>query len=471
MKNNENVDLNLERAILSACLNSEEAFNSISLELDSSDFSLKAHQDIYEAIALCLNAGEPLDMSFIKKHIKSFDENIFIEIIATNPIIDLNAYASELKKLSIRRKLLSLAITMPSKINDTNLEITEISEKISQEIFDITSRANRSDIKDMPEVIGEVLEELKKQKEAQNKEILGLDTGFKELNKITKGFKPGELIIIAARPSMGKTAICLNFIEKTLKEKKGVVLFSLEMPAAQIMQRMIASKTSISMQKIMSADLNSNEWERFGDACNDYCKQNFYIYDSGYASIADVSAVLRRLKNQDKSIELCVIDYIGLMLGSSAFKDRHLQVSEISRGLKLLARQLEIPIIALSQLNRSLESRANKRPMLSDLRESGAIEQDADTILFVYRDDVYREQEELERKNKMIAEGKGGEYKPLFVRDALKDNAELIVGKNRNGPTGTIELVYYKEKLTFVQAEKQFNAPVEISFNTNNDGI
>ena len=173
-----------------------------------------------------------------------------------------------------------------------------------------------------------------------------------------------------------------------------------------------------------------------------------YIYDSGYATIADVRAILRRLKSQDESIGLCVIDYIGLMMSNSNFNDRHLQVSEISRGLKLLARELDMPIIALSQLNRGLEQRANKRPLMSDLRESGAIEQDADAILFVYRDEVYREQEEKERENKAKAEGKA--YQRLFIPNPMQENAEIIVGKNRNGPVGTIEVVFLKEKSCFV---------------------
>ena len=200
--------------------------------------------------------------------------------------------------------------------------------------------------------------------------------------------------------------------------------------------------------KAAITDLNDDEWERLGDACNDYSQKKLYIYDSGYATIADVRAILRRLKSQDESIGLCVIDYIGLMMSNSNFNDRHLQVSEISRGLKLLARELDMPIIALSQLNRGLEQRANKRPLMSDLRESGAIEQDADAILFVYRDEVYREQEEKERENKAKAEGKA--YQRLFIPNPMQENAEIIVGKNRNGPVGTIEVVFLKEKSCFV---------------------
>ncbi|EGS7836215.1 replicative DNA helicase [Campylobacter coli] len=442
----EHFDLDLERAILSSCIMSEDAYSSIAGDIEPKDFSLKAHQDVFKAIIACVNAGEPISISFLKKH-KKIDEQILTEIIATPSIIDLPAYVNELREKSIKRQLLSFAHLLPTRIND-NRAVSEISDEIGKEIFNITNRVNTNDIKDIEIVLSELLEEFKKQKSLENKSVIGLDTGFEDLNTMTKGFKGGELIIIAARPGMGKTTLCLNFIEKVLRQDKGVVMFSLEMPAAQIMQRMLSAKTSIPLQKILTADLNDNEWERIGDACNYYSKKKLFIYDSGYATITDVRAILRRLKAQEESIGLCVIDYIGLMMSNSNFNDRHLQVSEISRGLKLLARELDMPIIALSQLNRSLEQRANKRPMMSDLRESGAIEQDADTILFVYRDEVYREQDEKERENKAKAEGKL--YQRNFIPNPMQENAEILVGKNRNGPVGVVEVLFLKEKSCFV---------------------
>ncbi|EAH7580689.1 replicative DNA helicase [Campylobacter lari] len=450
-QNNEHFDLDLERAILSSCIYSEDSFFSISSDIEINDFSLKAHQDIYKAILACVNAGEPISASFIRKH-KKIDEQILAEVLATTSIADASKYAYELREKSIRRQLLNFAYTIPARVNEDK-SISQISDEIGKEIFNLTNRVNSNSIKDMTMVMSELMDEFKKQKEAENKDILGLDTGFSELNKMTKGFKPGDLVIIAARPGMGKTTICLNFIEKTLRQNKGVVMFSLEMPATQIMQRLISAKTSIPLQKILIADLNDDEWSRVGDACNEYAQKNLYIYDSGYASIADIRSILRKIKAQDESIELCVVDYIGLMMSNSAFNDRHLQVSEISRGLKLLARELNMPVVALSQLNRSLESRANKRPMLSDLRESGAIEQDADTILFVYRDEVYREQEEKERENKAKNEGKT--YERKFMPNPVQEKAELIIGKNRNGPVGHVDLLFLKEKSCFIEAPKE----------------
>ncbi|EAJ3012623.1 replicative DNA helicase [Campylobacter upsaliensis] len=459
MNNEEHYDLDLERMILSSCLlGGGEVYANIAGDIEIKDFSLKAHQDIFKAIVSCVNAGEPIGLSFLKKYGK-LDEQILNEIIATPSMINISAYAKELREKSIKRQLLGFAHLLPSRIS-ANRAVSEISDELSKDIFTIISRVNSADIKNVNEVLGELLEEFKRQKSLENKHIIGLESGFSELDDKTKGFKGGELIIVAARPGMGKTTLCLNFIDNVLRQNKGVVMFSLEMPGIQIMQRLLASKTSIPLQKIITADLNDDEWDRVSDACNYYAKTQFFLYDSGYASITDIRAILRRLKAQEDDISLCVVDYIGLMMSHSNFSDRHLQVSEISRGLKLLARELDMPIIALSQLNRSLENRSNKRPMLSDLRESGAIEQDADTILFVYRDEVYREQEEKERENKAKAEGK--EYHPNFMPNPRQENAEIIIGKNRNGPVGTTEVEFQKENSRFVDKP---SGMIETTFN------
>ena len=295
-----------------------------------------------------------------------------------------------------------------------------------------------------------MVEELKRQKALAGSELVGLDTGFRFLNDCTKGLKPGELIIIAARPGMGKTAFALNLMMKTLQSGKGVVFFSLEMPSVQLMYRILSALSSIPLSDIMSAKLSDGDWTRFNDACDAVLNMPLFVYDSGYVNIHQVRTQLRKLKSADANIELCVIDYIGLMTSTSNYSERHLQIAEISRGLKLLARELNIPIIALSQLNRSLEARSNKRPMLSDLRESGAIEQDADIILFVYRDEVYKEQMERERISRLEAEGKdAGE--PVFRRNDYQEKAEIIVGKNRSGEAGrTIEVGFQGRFTRFV---------------------
>ena len=259
---------------------------------------------------------------------------------------------------------------------------------------------------------------------------------------------------------MGKTTLAGNFMQAALNAGKGVVMFSLEMSAVDIMKRMLSSYTAINQTEIINASFaNNDDWTRFGDACEEMTKKKFWVHDSGFVTINQIRTSLRKLKVKHDEISLCVIDYIGLMTSASQFSDRHLQIAEISRGLKLLARELQIPIIALSQLNRNLEARTNKRPMLSDLRESGAIEQDADIILFVYRDDVYAEIAENERRQAWINAGKDiNEYRPQYQPNPNEAEAEIIIGKNRNGGLGTIKVAFQKNISRFCETH---STPVE----------
>jgi len=231
---------------------------------------------------------------------------------------------------------------------------------------------------------------------------------------------------------------------------KGVAFFSLEMPAEQLMLRLLSIQTSIPLQKLRVGDMNDGQWESLTGAIDNMNKAKLFVDDQGSININQLRSKLRKLKNQHPEIEIAVIDYLQIMSGIGN-QDRHLQVSEISRGLKMLARELEMPIVALSQLNRGLESRNDKRPMLSDIRESGSIEQDADIILFVYRDDVYREAAEKEKEMKAKANGK--EYENKF-KNKLEEDTELIIGKHRNGPTGTVKLIFQKSFTRFIDAPK-----------------
>ncbi|RAZ56524.1 replicative DNA helicase [Campylobacter hyointestinalis] len=452
-------DLDMERSILSAILFSEDNIGEIYDLISPSDFYLKGHGDVYSAMVECLNHDEPIDPAFIKKRLaNNFDDKIFTEIVTTNSILDIKKYALELKEKSIKRSLVKVAHKIPNKVNEDKAS-RDIVDEISGEIYSLVDNSNGGVIKESKEIIEGVIKEIEKQKTLIDKDVVGVDTGFKRLNEMTKGFKDGDLVIIAARPGMGKTAFVLNLVQKVLNQDLGVVFFSLEMPATQLMLRLLSAKTSIPLQNLMTADMDNDELSRLSDACDEISRKKLFVYDSGNATIHQVRTQMRKLKASHPEIKLCVIDYIGLMTNSSAYSDRHLQIAEISRGLKLLARELSLPVIALSQLNRSLEARANKRPMLSDLRESGAIEQDADTILFVYRNEVYLEQEEKEREQKAKLEGKT--YEKKFVPNKIEENAEIIVGKNRNGPTGTAEMIFQKEFTRFV--DKSYSSPVESS--------
>ena len=440
-------DLDMERAILSSILQNNDTLGEIFDTIKAKDFYLKGHSQIYEAMVECLNSDDPVAVPFLKNKLgDKYDEALMIDIIGTNSLIDIRRYASELKEKSIKRSLVKIAHDIPSKVNEDKAS-RDMVDELSQEFYSLIEGGGTGTIKEGKDIILKVVEHIKTQIELGEQDIVGLDTGFKKLNEMIKGFKNGDLIIIAARPGMGKTTLCLNFMGHVLKSGAGVVFFSLEMPAEQIMMRMLADKTSIPLQEIMTATLDDEKLAHFSHACSEFSHAKLFVHDSGYVNIHQVRTQLRKLKSAHPEISLCVIDYIGLMMSTNNYADRHIQIAEISRGLKLLARELDMPIIALSQLNRGLEARANKRPMLSDLRESGAIEQDADIILFVYRHEVYLEQEENEKKSKAAAEGKP--YQSEHVFNKLQENAEIIVGKNRNGEVGSIDVLFQKQYSRF----------------------
>ncbi len=258
------------------------------------------------------------------------------------------------------------------------------------------------------------------------------------------------------------TALTLNIAQKALDDGRGVAIFSLEMPAEELMLRMLSAKTSIPLQSLKVGDMSDEEWSNLTRATEEIGQQKLFVDDDGMVNINQMRSKLRKLKMQHPEISIMIVDYLQLMSGTSG-KDRHLEVSEISRGLKLLARELEMPIIALSQLNRGVESRHDKRPMLSDIRESGSIEQDADIILFVYRDDVYRMREEQEKEKKAKAEGQ--EYRSNYI-DKPEEDTELIIGKNRSGPIGVANIVFQKRFTRFVD---KGSIPVEIVYENADD--
>lgn len=271
---------------------------------------------------------------------------------------------------------------------------------------------------------------------------------------------------------MGKTALVLNMALKAIERNEGVAFFSLEMPGEQLMLRMLSAKTSIPLQALRVGNLTDDEWSRLSAAVDEISAKELFIDDGGYATIHHVRSKLRKLKSQHPKISMAIIDYLQLMSGDRSGIGRQQEISEISRGLKQLARELEIPIIALSQLNRSLESRENKRPQLSDLRESGAIEQDADIILFVYRDNVYKEYQIKEKLEKAKIDGKTEQiqkYEAAYeeLKRKEEDETELIIGKQRNGPTGTVPLLFQKRFTRFVDKLKD-GASFEVVFESGN---
>ena len=444
-------NLAFERSILSSIVFEPSQFDDLSVTLKKDDFYLPAHQDIFQAMLTLLQKDQPIDEEFIKKELikaKKFDEQVILEILSANPIANTRAYVDEIKDKSLKRHLLTLTTEIKRVTVEEELPSAEVVDIVEKKLYEITQDNQTSDFKDSPKMTFDTMEYIKEMKARGNSVLVGVDTGFKELNKMTTGFGKGDLVIIAARPAMGKTSFVLNTVNNLIVQGKGVAFFSLEMPAEQLMLRLLSIQTSIPLQKLRVGDMNDDQWSSLNGAIDRMNDAKLFVDDQGSVNINQLRSKLRKLKNQHPEIEIAVIDYLQIMSGIGN-QDRHLQVSEISRGLKMLARELEMPIVALSQLNRGLESRNDKRPMLSDIRESGSIEQDADIILFVYRDDVYLYKEEKEREKAAKSEGK--EFTSTYV-EKEEEESEIIIGKQRNGPTGHVKLIFQKKLTRFVDA-------------------
>ena len=455
-------NLAFERSILSSIIFEPSQFDELSVALKKDDFYLPSHQDIFGVMLLLLQLDKPIDEEFIKSElikINKFDEIVMLEILSANPISNTKSYVDEIKDRSIKRNLLTLTTEIKRVTVEEELPSAEVIDIVEKKLYDITQDNQTSDFKDSPKMTYDTMEYIKEMKARGNNTLVGVDTGFHELNKMTTGFGKGDLVIIAARPAMGKTSFVLNTVNNLIKQGKGVAFFSLEMPAEQLMLRLLSIQTSIPLQKLRVGDMDDMQWSSLNSAVENMNNAKLFVDDQGSININQLRSKLRKLKNQHPEIEIAVIDYLQIMQGVGT-QDRHLQVSEISRGLKMLARELEMPVVALSQLNRGLESRNDKRPMLSDIRESGSIEQDADIILFVYRDDVYLYKEEKEREKAAKADGKEfiSEY-----QEKDEEDAEIIIGKQRNGPTGHVKLVFQKKLTRFIDAQK-FADPIEVNF-------
>ena len=799
-------NINIERAVLSSIIFDPQIYEDIAAKLNPNDFYLPFHQHLFSAMEKLFLAEKPIDEEFLEKELRRenrFDEVAMVEVLSANPISDTNAYVAEIKALSSKRALLTLATEIKKLTIEDDLDATEVMDRVEKKLYQITQESISDDFRDSTDITRSTIAEIERLKAMGNSKLIGVDTGFRNLNEKTSGFGKGDLVIVAARPAMGKclgkgtkvvmydgtlkrvedvkvgdllmgddstprrvlslargreemywirqnrgidyrvnkshilslkrsrnegkhkhgevlnisvqeyikksdefksnykgykvaiefeeqpleiepyflgiwlgdgrssdiriassdkeveeylqdyakrlgkklhtyrvggkcpmfgitniegakeslqsklrllnlidnkhiphkyianssknrlellagiidsdgyyddryhifeivqknkrltqdikyladtlgfrvsivekratikdisyestvyririaghlekiptkierkkaralasnrepmhtgirvefdkvdeyygfvldgnhlflledmtvthnTALVLNMALKAIERGEGVAFFSLEMPAEQLMLRMLSAKTSIPLQSLRVGDLRDEQWKQLASAVDDISRRKLFVDDGGYATIHHVRSKLRKLKAQHPEISMAIIDYLQLMSSDSGREGRQQEISEISRGLKQLARELQIPIIALSQLNRSLESRDNKRPLLSDLRESGAIEQDADIILFVYRDDVYREAKEKEKEMKAKAEGK--EYKSNFRRKQ-EEETELIIGKQRNGPTGTVDLIFQKRFTRFVDADTKGSAPFEVVFEESN---
>ena len=455
-----------ERIVLRSMIYNEEHIEVAERIISADDFIYKPNGGIFLAILELKNLELPIEHNAILQKAKTykFSESDLLEVLSITGVANIETYSHNIKEYSLKRKLMKLA----TQINEDYMfdkSSSEIIGMLESEIYNITTTKESSEFKAAQEVVTKTMLYIEDMKKKGNLTLIGIDTGFRDLNKQTTGFGEGDLIIVAARPAMGKTTLVLNMAQRALDTGKGVAFFSLEMPSEQLMLRMLAAKTKISLQNLRIGDLQDGELSMLSKAADEMLKAPLFIDDNSSLTINDLKSKLKRLKTKHPEVSIAIVDYLQLMI-SSDNKDRHQQVSDISRGLKTLARELKMPIIALSQLNRSLESRSDRRPMLSDLRESGAIEQDADIILFVYREAVYKAKDAKEREEALK---KAGEFEKAKAvqQEQIQDNeeAEIIIGKQRNGPTGTIKLQFHKRFSKFEDIALDVREP-HININT-----
>lgn len=436
-----------EQSLLGALMQEPEKLVEVKATVDVEDFYDEKNKDIYNAI-LRLDEAEIIpDTTTIFEEInnsgafKSMDASLYIvELYDITPSTrNIMHYANLVKRYSIYREIRSALLSSTEEMNQGNADIDSLTATLFDQVERAMERAKTSQFKNMKDVTNEVFQEIVARMSGEGQNI-AIPTGFSTLDQLV-GLGKGDLIILAARPSMGKTAFALNIAlnvagknHRDESEKKTVALFSLEMGADQLVSRMICSEGMLDSEKIKKGTLDNDDMMKLETAVHFLNQKNIFIEDSAFIKVNEVKAKCKLLKNEH-GLDLVVIDYLQLLQGSKRTDNRQQEVSEISRSLKQMARELECPVIALSQLSRSVESRHDKRPMMSDLRESGSIEQDADIVSFLYRSDYYRSEDADENEVQ----------EPSDV-----STVEVIVAKNRNGQTGTAELAFMKRYNRFV---------------------
>ncbi|MBU0566567.1 replicative DNA helicase [bacterium] len=426
--------LEAETSLLGAMLLDKDAIsNSIEILGEGEVFYRGAHQRIYQAILDLYEKNEPVDIVTLTESLKERGDleaiggTTYLTTLLNSVASAANAayYARIVKEKGTLRGLIKAADQISNLAYEEEGDVPFILDKSEQLIFNVfQARISRGfvSLKDMLHDSFEVIEELARRKE----HITGVPTGFIDLDNLTSGFQPSDLIIIAGRPSMGKSSLALNIVQYAgVKTKVPTAIFSLEMSREQVVQRLLCAEARVDAHKLRTGYLSDSDWPKLTTAAGVLSETPIYIDDSPAISVLELRAKARRLKAKH-NLGLIVIDYLQLMQGRTGSESRQQEVSEISRNLKSLARELNIPVVALSQLSRAVEARTERRPQLSDLRESGAIEQDADVVGFVYREELYKPDDE-----------------------EVKGKAELIIGKQRNGPTGVVKLAFIKKYTKF----------------------
>lgn len=429
-----------EQAVLGSMFLNKYALQKAVEALDSDLFYLEKHGKIFSVLLELEEKKIPIDITTVTEELNRKEwlnqvggVDYLGDVLTSVPTANnIDQYIKIVKEKAILRRLINEATNIANESFNPQLDINDVLDNAEQKILNVAKNRQASEFKPIQEVLSKTQDDLEKLSKNQG-EVTGLATGFYDLDKLTSGLHENELIIIAARPAMGKTAFALNLATNVaMNAKKTVALFNMEMGAEQLAMRMLSSVGQIDGNKLRNGKLENKDWKRVNEAISLLADSKLFVDDTPGMTISEIRAKCRRLASSEHGLSIVIIDYLQLISGSAKYAgNRQQEVSEISRSLKMLAMELNIPVIALAQLSRSVEGREDKRPMLSDLRESGSIEQDADLVAFLYREDYYNKEKENEI-------------------DENTSKSEFIVSKHRNGPTRNINLIFKRNTSTFV---------------------
>jgi replicative DNA helicase len=427
-------NLDAEESVLGAMMLSSGAIGAVSELVDASDFYRESHGHIYRAMLGLYGRGEPVDAITVVDELDRLGhleevggQERVTELAALVPAASNAAhYARIVHEMATLRGLIRAGNDIARLGFDRPGETVELVDRAEQIVFDLSQARVSGEFTHIDELLKESFERITLLMEAGS-DVTGTPSGYRDVDRLTSGFQPGNLIIVAARPSMGKSALALGMAANiAVRHDRPVALFTLEMSKSEVTQRLMCSEGKVESQRLRTGKLAADDWPRLTAACSKLTKAPIYVDDTGSITMMEIRSKLRRLKMREPNLSLVIIDYLQLMTSGTTVENRVQEVSQISRSLKVLARDLDVPIVALSQLSRAVEQRHDKRPILSDLRESGSIEQDADLVMFVYRDEYYNPED---------SESAG--------------IAELILAKHRNGPTGVEKVAWQRRYARF----------------------
>ncbi|VGY67602.1 replicative DNA helicase [Streptococcus pyogenes] len=436
-------DIQTEQAVLGSIFINPEKIIEVAEYLKPDDFYKPAHRILFKAMLSISSNAEPIDVVTVKSVLESQDNlatiggiTYLLEVVNAVPTsVHAEHYAKIVAKKAQLRSIIDSLSDSIGNAYDENMDIDEIIAKTERSLIEVSQSSNKSSFRPIHDVLAENYQKIE-ERSNNNTQITGIATGFYDFDKLTTGLHADQLIILAARPAMGKTAFALNIAQNVAtKSNKAVAVFSLEMGAESLVERMLASEGTIKSHHIRTGQLTAEDWQRLIYAQGELAEAPIFIDDTAGVKITDIRARARRLSQETDGLGLIVIDYLQLIQGSRS-DNRQQEVSEISRQLKIIAKELKVPVIALSQLSRSVEQRQDKRPIMSDLRESGSIEQDADIVAFLYRDDYYTDKSDDQPESNLT---------------------ELIIKKNRHGSLGTVNLYFHKEYTKFSSLKEENN--------------